>query len=76
MPSHHDSSVFVDSGCVAFSGLRSPPLLFVTRSRNIILNVFISCLDHCFFDDFSYFRVEGWQSLLLVVVNVEYLLVF
>jgi len=76
MPSDYHRHIFVAGGSVPLPRFRLPSLERIVPSGQHILNVFGSPLDCRFLDHLSYLGVEGWQPLLLVVVDVEDLLVF
>lgn len=75
MASYNNSHIFVNSCCVSFSWLWFPPLKCVICTNHGILNIFLQGLNCWFFNHLTYFCVEGWQSLFLVVVYVEYFLI-
>ena len=74
--SNYNCQIFVNSSSVPLSRLRPPAFRLVMGGRKVVLNIFGLCFDCWFFDNCSYFGIEGRQPFLLVVVNVENLLVF
>ena len=74
--SNYHCQIFVDSSSVTLSGFRSPAFRLVMGGRKVVLNIFGLGFDCWFFDNCSYFGIEGWQPFLLVVVDVQNLLIF
>jgi hypothetical protein len=59
MPSNYDCQILINRGGVPFSRFRFPPFESVVSGGQKMLNIFVGSLDHRFFDDFSYFGIEG-----------------
>ncbi len=76
MASNNNGHIFIDCSSVALSWLWFPALKSVACADHSILDIFMNTFCCWFFDDFSYLSIQSRQSLFLMVINVQYFLIF
>ena len=76
MSSYDHCHILVDSGGMAFPGWWLPTFEVMGGGDDGVFDILMEGLSDWLLDDFSYLGIQGGQSLFLIIVDIQYLLVF
>lgn len=74
--SYNHCHILVDRRRMALPGFRLPALEIVGSADHGVFDILMDTLGGWFLNDLSYLGIQSRQSLFLIVVDVQYLLVF